>query len=166
MKLAKVAEQVSDDVDGLDDELQDGGEDEIEGELVKQFIRMWPRAIFHTRAMDDSKGFIADGIPELRKPGVYILYRNGVPFYVGQAKNLRTRLKQHANGVISLKTHFWNHFSAFLVDDSARMKEVEAILISAMPPGIMNSSKPTLHKVPMNKLTVHLIRELRAKGQY
>jgi hypothetical protein len=89
-------------------------------------------------------------IDELEKPGVYILYRGDVPFYVGQAKGkLRDRLRAHANSVGGLRTYFWNYFSAFIVENPSHIDEVEAILISAMPSIISNSSKPKLQRVRM-----------------
>ena len=172
MKQAKAPRPVSDDVDDLDDESIDGeAEDPEEGhtlsnpDLVRNFIRMWPRAIFDTPAIVGQKGSIARRIPELEKPGVYVLYRDDVPFYVGQTKGkLRSRLRTHATGVNSLKTYFWNYFSAFIVENSSHRDEVEAILISAMPSVITNSSTPTLHNVPMPEPVRRLMRELRKKG--
>jgi hypothetical protein len=161
--------------DDPDDDLADvDAEDPEDGKtlkptealLVKNFIRMWPRAIFHTSVNDGRKGSIAHWIPELAESGVYVLYRDDVPFYVGQAQKLRTRLRKHANSVMSSKTYFWNYFSAFIVKDKSHIKEVEAILISAMPSVVSNSSKPVLKKVPMDDPTKHLVRELRKNGQY
>jgi hypothetical protein len=86
-----------------------------------------------------------------------------VPFYVGKAKKLRSRLRQHASGVVSLKSYFWNYFSGFVVEES-HIAEVEAMLISAMPSVITNSSTPTLQRVPTGKPIRRLMRELRRKG--
>jgi hypothetical protein len=102
----------------------------------------------------------------LKKPGVYILYRDDVPFYVGQAKKLRSRLRAHARGVVSSKTYFWNYFSAFVVENPNHINEVEAILISAMPSVITNSSKPKLKMEPIGEPTRSLMRDLREKGHY
>lgn len=172
-KNAANPEAINDDDQG-DDSIDIDVEDPEDGNqvtanetvLVSNFIRMWPRAIFHTPVNDGRKGSIAHWIPKLAESGVYILYRDDVPFYVGQAKKLRTRLRQHANGVKSSKTYFWNYFSAFLVKDPSHIKEVEAILISAMPSVVSNSSKPALERVPMDDPTKHLVMDLRKKGQY
>jgi hypothetical protein len=106
-------------------------------------------------------------INELERPGVYILYKDDQPFYVGQAKGkLRSRLRAHANSVGGLRTYSWNYFSAFIVENLSYIDEVEAILISAMPSIISNSSKPKLTKVKMGPSTKKLMRELRGKGLY
>jgi hypothetical protein len=110
------------------------------------------------------KGTIAGNIPELRKPGVYILYRDDVPFYVGKAEGeLFSRLWAHANGVSSTRSYFWNYFSAFIVKNRRNIAEVEAILISAMPSVITNAARPKLQKVRKGKSTIKLMREMRKK---
>jgi hypothetical protein len=129
---------------------------------------MWPRAIFNTSVkIEGHRGkqpSIAMTIKELERPGVYILYRDDQPFYVGQAKGkLRSRLKAHANGVGGSRNYFWNYFSAFIVENPRYIAEVEAILISAMPSVITNSSKPKLHKVPLDGPTRKLMHELMKK---
>jgi hypothetical protein len=152
-----------------DDELEEGSQ--ITPKLVGKFIRMWPRAIFTTPS--ESKGergkrpSIARTIQALDLPGVYILYRDDVPFYVGQTKGkLRSRLRSHANGVGSLRGYFWNYFSAFLVKDPSHIDEVEAILIAAMPSVITNGAKPKLPREKMGVPTQRVIRELRRTGHY
>jgi predicted GIY-YIG superfamily endonuclease len=155
---------------------------QIRPNLVGTFIRMWPRAIFTTRLDSkgepifttrlDSKGeggkrpLLARTIPALKRPGVYILYRDDVPFYVGQTKGeLFSRLWAHANGVGS-RGYFWNYFSAFLVENTTHIDEVEAILISAMPSVITNGAKPKLPKEKMGMATRKVIRDLRERGLY
>jgi predicted GIY-YIG superfamily endonuclease len=165
---------VVEDVDELDDEpieddeLEEGSQ--ITPKLVGKFIRMWPRAIFTTPS--DLKGergkrpSIARTIQALEQSGVYILYRDDVPFYVGQTKGkLRSRLRAHANGVGS-RGYFWNYFSAFLVKNPSHIDEVEAILIAAMPSVITNGAKPKLPREKMGMPTRKVIRELRRNGLY
>jgi hypothetical protein len=58
---------------------------------TSEFLRMWPRALFHTKA----------GRPMLERhlgaPGVYVLYRNDVPHYIGKTSTtLLKRLRNHA----------------------------------------------------------------------
>lgn len=160
------------DDDDLEEELADlddseDGRPTVPAALVSQFIRMWPRSIFSKPAKDGSRKTIAMTIPELMKPGVYILYRDDVPFYVGQTKyRLRTRLRAHASSVNSPKSYFWNYFSAFIVESPSHIDEVEAILISAMPAVITNSSTPRFERVVIGEPTRRLIRELRDKGNY
>jgi predicted GIY-YIG superfamily endonuclease len=168
---ASKPEDVNEDEDELEDGFDDAdAEDPDEGpalantSLVSKFIRMWPREIFNVRAGDGQRGFLARSISELEKPGVYVLYRDDVPFYVGKTTGkLRSRLRTHATGVVSLKSYFWNYFSAFIVTNKSHIDEVEAILISAMPSVISNSSTPRLKKVPMGVPVRKLMRELRSR---
>ena len=59
---------------------------------TKEFFRMRPRALFHMKA----------GKPILERhfgkvAGVYVLYRDGVPFYIGKTGGtLLKRLRNHA----------------------------------------------------------------------
>jgi len=174
MKQAKATKPLIVDESEIEDELgvidaddPDEARKPISAQLVTQFIRMWPRSIFNTLAKDGHRGSIASTIEELKKPGVYVLYRDDVPFYVGQAKGkLRSRLRAHANNVGSVRSYFWNYFSAFIVENPSHIDEVEAILISAMPSVITNSSTPKFDWVRMEEPTRRLMRELRAKGHY
>jgi hypothetical protein len=109
---------IDEDVDSKDEDYEDP--DEVQGptkkDIVSEFIRMWPRAIFDTQETEGQKGSIASKVKELRKPGVYILYRDDVPFYVGKTEGeLFSRLWRHAIGVLSPRSYFWNYFSAFIV---------------------------------------------------
>lgn len=136
------------------------------------FIRMWPRAIFTTSSEGQGKRgkppAIARTIPELDSPGVYILYRDDQPFYVGQTKGkLRSRLRSHATNAGSIRSYFWNYFSAFLVhDDEGKIDEIEAILIAAMPSALSNGAAPHLHRLPMGKATREVLRSIRSTGRY
>ena len=167
-KKTERAEDVEDDELVEDDDVEDGKV--ISSKLVGGFVRMWPRAIFTNSAEPTGQRgkapMIARTIDELNDPGVYILYRDDRPYYVGQASNLRKRLRSHANSVGSLRGYFWNYFSAFVVKDKNQMDEVEAILIAAMPSVITNGAKPKLHRVPMSPTMRNLMREQRKKGEY
>ena len=168
VKVKNAALEETDDVQDDDDDVEEGKP--ITPKLVGQFIRMWPRAIFTTLA--DASGqpgktpTIAKTIPELNKSGVYILYRDDEPYYVGQAQNLRSRLREHANNVGSLRGYFWNYFSVFLVEDPSHIDEVEAILIAAMPSVITNGAKPKLPRKRMETATRNLMRERWKHGDY
>jgi hypothetical protein len=173
VKRTKLSIQVpSDDEDSDELDGVDAGDPEEEGpilsgQLVKKFIRMWPRSIFSTPVGDGRRGMIASTIPELKMPGVYILYRDDVPFYVGQAKGkLRSRLRGHANNVGPLRSYFWNYFSAFVVENPGHIAEVEAILISAMPSVITNSSTPKFVRAKMEEPLRKLVRRQREQGLY
>src|SRR5437667_10187694 len=114
------------------------------GKLVKEHLRMWPRRIF------DRVDIIGKGkekrLNELRKAGVYILYRDDEPYYVGQAKNMRGRIGSHATDPTSRLFHFWNYFLAIVIEDSGMGYEVESLLLTAMP----SENMPT-HKIPTIK---------------
>jgi hypothetical protein len=174
-KKIPLKKTVIEDIEEIDDEqidddaLEEGSQ--ITPKLVGKFIRMWPRAIFSSPA--ESKGVrgkrpaIARTIQALELPGVYILYRDDVPCYVGQTKGkLRSGLRAHANGVGSLRGYFWNYFSAFLIKDPNHIDEVEAILIAAMPSVITNGAKPKLPREKMGIATRKVMRELRRNGHY
>ena len=152
-----------------EEELEDGSQ--IQPKLVSNFIRMWPRAIFNTRSEAQGRPgkppAIARTIKALNKPGVYILYRDDQPFYVGQAKNgIGRRIWSHAKSVGGSRTYFWNYFSAFIVEDLNQIDEVEAIVIAAMPAVITNSAKPRLPRVKMEKPIKDVFRKLRESGRF
>jgi hypothetical protein len=90
---------------------------------------------------------------------VYILYRDDVPYYVGQAVKLRSRLLQHAKNPNMPHYNFWNFFSAFLISNRGYRDQVEAILISAMPTA--NGAKPKLVRRKLPKDVIKLLREIR-----
>lgn len=164
----KVVNRIDDENVHDADELDEGGR--VIHTKVK-FIRMWPRAIFTTPAEGTGKPgkppAIAKTIPELNSPGVYILYRDDHPYYVGQTTGkLRSRIGAHAISVGGLRTYFWNYFSAFLVDDPDQIDEIEAILISAMPSVLTNKSAPRLDRQRMGKTTRAVIRKLREGGKF
>jgi hypothetical protein len=122
------------------------------------YAGMWPREVlYHGRkALREDPEFAILG-----KPGVYVLYREDVPFYVGQAKkNLRRRLWSHA--VVSGRRlyNFWTHFSVLVPADVGRCNEIEAILIAAMP-GTINSAKPRMNQVPFPKKAKELLKARR-----
>lgn len=127
--------------------------------LVSKYLRMWPREIF------DRIDVIGKGrgkqplTDELKRPGVYILYRDDEPYYVGKAKNLRVRIRTHATDPASHLYHFWNFFSAFVIKDPQLMSQLEGVLIAAMPTA--NGASPRLPKQAMPKTVRNLLREIR-----
>src|SRR5947209_4611415 len=84
-----------------------------------QYARMWPREVFDCLVVDEKprKQAMAKGLEILTKPGVYILYRDDLPYYIGQASRLRSRLWQHANVPGARYHNFWNFFSVFVAED-------------------------------------------------
>jgi len=65
--------------------------------IVGGYARMWPREVFFRFPALKSAGTkrkiaLAKDLDFLEKPGVYILYRDDEPYYIGQATKLRDRL--------------------------------------------------------------------------
>jgi hypothetical protein len=118
-----------------------------------QYARMWPREIF------DCEREFARELEVLDKSGVYVLYRDDIPYYIGQAAKLRRRLWQHANVAGSRYYNFWNFFSVFVPKEENRIGELEAILIAAMPTA--NSSQPRLLKEKFPPKANALLRRIR-----
>jgi hypothetical protein len=129
--------------------------------LCETHIRMWPRELFEgTEA--ESKTMLArklEAVHPLNQSGVYVLYRDDVPFYIGQAKNLRKRLWQHAWNPESRHFNFWNFFTAFVIKDKKHMNQLEAILITAMPTA--NGARPKIQKEKLPAAVVDRIRDIR-----
>jgi hypothetical protein len=131
---------------------------------------MWPREVFY-RFVEKEKGMEKEGkkgsrllfrqIPLLTKPGVYVLYRDTEPYYIGQAQKLRTRLNQHASMPGSRYYNFWNFFSAFVVEDQTHRNEIEAILIASMPTA--NSAKPRIMRESLPAGVRKMVREIERK---
>jgi GIY-YIG catalytic domain len=123
---------------------------------TRQFFRMWPRALFHMK----------DGMQVLKatldKPGVYILYRNDDPYYIGKTgKPLIKRLKSHALKPNARRYNFWNYFSAFEIANPSHRDEVEAILISAMPTAA-NGARPKIPRMPLDRAAAKLLNTVQA----
>ena len=58
--------------------------------VVEQYARMWPREVFDCLVPnDDGNGrdvILGKGLDLVNQPGVYVLYRDDIPYYIGQAK--------------------------------------------------------------------------------
>jgi len=119
-----------------------------------QYARMWPREVFY-----QGREFLrADPqLAILGQPGVYVLYRDDVPYYVGQATRLRSRLWDHANVPDTSYYNFWNYFSVFVPDDQNSRSQIEALLIAAMP--TENRARPKLHKIPFPRKLTKMLRD-------
>ncbi|MDP9162078.1 MAG: GIY-YIG nuclease family protein [Acidobacteriota bacterium] len=135
-----------------------------------EFARMWPRDVFYRRgevkANTNSRArlktksalrLLFRSIDLLSKGGVYILYRDDVPYYVGQATRLRTRLWSHACNPDARHFNHWNFFSAFVINSRAERNYIESILIAAMPTA--NGMKP-LKRQPLPSEVVKMIRQI------
>jgi hypothetical protein len=99
--------------------------------IVTEYIKMWPRAVFDMKVGNKHPKSIKD---LLRCSGVYVLYRDDRPYYIGKAsQTLWKRIWAHANATRDRYYHFWNYFSAFVVPDPAHLDEIEGVLIASMP---------------------------------
>src|ERR1035437_7161580 len=73
--------------------------------------------------------------------GVYALYRGDRLYYVGLAKNLRTRVKQHLK---DCHHESWDRFSVYLTIGTGFIKEMESLLLRiSQPPGNKVDRKST-----------------------
>ena len=102
---------------------------------------------------------LAKDLTILERPGVYILYRDDVPHYIGKTQKLRRRLYRHAYVPKSRYFNIWNFFSAFVIEDPKQRDEVEGILIAAMPTA--NSAEPRLSREDLPIEITKMIREIR-----
>jgi len=127
--------------------------------IVTGYARMWPREIFDAK---EGKTLLARTLPFLKEKGVYILYRDEHPYYIGKsADSLFKRLRAHAIRPQARYYNFWNMFSAFAVPDKEGRDELEGILIAAMP--TVNSSKPKLIKMKFPSQVSALVKKIRAE---
>src|ERR1700751_1568992 len=95
--------------------------------ITEGYVRMWPRSVFER--LEGKKAILAKSLDFLHGPGVYVLYRDDTPHYIGQANRLRRRLYYHAREPEKSRYyHFWNFFSAFAVRNKVLRDELEAIL--------------------------------------
>ena len=116
--------------------------------IVAQFARMYPREIFNYRVPgpNGKPVNVARTLGILLRPGVYILYRDDQPYYIGKAARLNSRLYSHARRPGSKYDLFWDYFSVFVVEDPRHRAEVEAMLIAAFPTA--NGARPKLENHP------------------
>jgi hypothetical protein len=123
---------------------------------TQQFFRKWPRALFHMRT---GKAFLDT---HLTGAGVYVLYREDQPYYIGKTKGqLSKRISKRALNPNSRYYNFWNYFSAFQIPNSSHRDEIEAILISAMP--TVNSSHPKFPSKPWDRKTAKMLNNIQAR---
>jgi hypothetical protein len=124
--------------------------------VVKEAAQMWPRVVF------DFNGWPA--VKEcLSEPGVYVLFRDDVPYYVGKTdKKLFRRIRAHAAKTRDRYYHFWNYFSAFVVPNAKHRDEVEGILIASMPTA--NGAIPKIKRIRLPKAVNQLMHNIRKKG--
>lgn len=121
-----------------------------------RLFRMIPRALFHTKA---GQALLRK---QLNQPGVYVLYREDAPYYIGKTETtIFKRVKTHALRPNARRYNFWNYFSAFEISDDDHRDEVEAILIAAMPTAA-NSARPKIQRMKMDRDLARLINGIQA----
>ena len=132
------------------------------GSIVTNFAELWPREVFDLRE-GKNRVLESEFYDQLNYPGVYILYRDDVPYYIGKTeKSLYNRVYQHANKPDAKYYRYWNYFSVYVVEDVELIDDVEGILITAIP-AAANSSKPRIPKIPIPRRIKYLIGRLRVK---
>ena len=105
--------------------------------IVTRYARMGPREVFDIRRNGD---FLEKVKAELEKPGVYVLYKDEEPHYIGKTGgSLGGRIHDHTKSTDELY-NFWNHFSAFEIVTEGDRDVIEAVLIASMPTA--NSANP------------------------
>jgi hypothetical protein len=130
-----------------------------ENGIVTTFARMWPRGVFDYPGKN--KKFLASDLTILDEPGVYVLYREDLPYYIGKTDDrLFERLFFHAKRPEGRYYYFWNYFSVFVIKDPKDRTMVEGILIAAMPTA--NSAKPqAFDRHPMPPEVTNMMRDQR-----
>jgi hypothetical protein len=63
--------------------------------------------------------------------GIYVLYKHGVPHYVGKASNLSWRIRAHLKDRLK---HKWDTFSLYVITGDRYMKDVESLLLQIVEP--------------------------------
>jgi hypothetical protein len=66
-----------------------------------------------------------------RRNGVYALYRKEKLYYVGLAKNLRSRLKSHLH---DRHGRSWDRFSVYLTIGEQHLRELESLILRIVQP--------------------------------
>ena len=122
--------------------------------------RMWLRAVFDAPSTKHGGRKMAYDLEILKKGGVYILYREDVPYYIGQATKFISRLRTHSTpgGRYDL---FWTYFSLFVIPDKDERNKIEAILITAFPTA--NGATPRIKRDPYDKDVKALVRKMRSR---
>ena len=128
--------------------------------IITKFARMWPREFFQGKKRPD---WAAGVWKELDYPGVYVLYRDEHPYYVGQTKGrLYARIWVHANRPQARYFNFWNFVSAFVVPEKGHVDEVEALLITTMTTA--NRAIPKIKRITFPGKAWKEIRKLHQVG--
>ena len=131
----------------------------LKGIIVTKYAKMWPREVFDIRS--GKNRFLEEVKQLLKYSGVYVLYKDDQPYYVGKAtkKRLFKRIRQHAINPKDRYYNFWNFFSAFVVPDEKHLSEVEGLLIATIPTD--NRAVPKIKKIDLPSIIAKQIRSKR-----
>jgi hypothetical protein len=125
--------------------------------IVNGYAQVWPRAVFDIRTAGKLPRDVRQALGD---PGVYVLYREDQPYYVGKTSGpLFNRIWNHANQPADRYYNFWNFFSVFAVVGRKHRDEVEGILIAAMPTN--NSASPRFRRIPLPARVGTLLKRRR-----
>jgi hypothetical protein len=100
--------------------------------LIKQLGLHWPRNAENLEEIEDVAG---------HKSGIYVLYHGAMPVYIGRGA-ISARLLSHAKEG-SRKEQFWDRFSWFVVGNSKQERELESLLLEALPFYVRSLNKQT-----------------------
>jgi hypothetical protein len=128
--------------------------------VISEYAQMWPRNVYDFKDGKKTTNSLRQVLH--LKPGVYVLYRDEHPYYIGKTtKSLFGRIRDHALNVNDRYYNFWNHFSAFVVPNVNHIDEIEGILIASVAI-TSNSSTPKIAKIKMPKDIAERIKAHRA----
>jgi hypothetical protein len=132
--------------------------------VVQTHARLWPRSLFDCVVIGEAgkrpRNFARTELEILTRPGVYVLYRDDIPYYVGKGERLLRRLNSHARRPDGRYNGYWNYFSVFVIEDPGLRDAVESILIAAFPTAA-NRSEPKIPRTRLPKRAVSILHELR-----
>jgi hypothetical protein len=132
-----------------------------ETKIITEYARMWPRDVLYLESE-----LLKEVEQRLNHPGVYVLYRDGAPYYVGRTdrRTLYKRLREHADNPRALHFSFWNFFSAYVIPQSIHIPEIESVLITAMVMTTSNRQKPKIKKISLPPAVWKVFRDARRNG--
>jgi hypothetical protein len=127
------------------------------GKMLTGYAQMWPREMFDMKKKGE---LLKEPKQALRLPGVYVLYRDDQPHYIGKtSQSLWSRIYDHAKHPKDKLYNLWNFFSAFEVPLPTDRDEIEAVLIAAMPTA--NSASPKTPPIPIPKVVTGALARRR-----
>jgi hypothetical protein len=91
------------------------------------------------------------------RQGIYALYRKNELYYVGLARNLRSRLKTHLR---DRHKKLWDRFSVYLTIGDSHLKELESLILRTVKPSGNHQSGKFIRS---ENLRGRLSRYLRAR---